>query len=181
MIKEFEIIIISKKRTILKKFIALSFIIPFIYIAVFSKTLDTNEIHGILLGVFWTIWFCLMMISNFLISSYDVISKLVFYDNAVLLISKEYQLNEISEIALDLEDYFGKDFDIKHGRIPRLIEGINNYITIKFVNNEIERHRILIKSKAEINVINKILLFYKNKGVNVSIIIKGVNIIQNDL
>lgn len=159
---------------------ALGFIIPFIYIAVFGKSLDDSEILSTILAVYLFIWFSLMIASNFLINSYDVISKLVFYNNVVLLFSKEYHLNEISEIVVDLEDYFGKDFNLRHGRTPTLIEGINNYIILKFINNERERQRFLIKSKVEIDVIKKILVYYRSKGINITLKIKGRYIIKAD-
>lgn len=56
-------------------------------------------------------------------------------------------------------------------------EGINNKISLNLKSHHTASHKFLIDYKQYIEILRRVLLYYKQKGLNVSYIYKGKTVL----
>lgn len=179
MTKIFTAIERSKKRILTKRIIFFSVILVILLGIIYIDKIEKEGLFTKIYLFIFLAWVFLNIVSNFFISSYKIKGNVTFSDETIELPKLKAKINQIELLKINVNNYKGehhKGMFVGIGAAaPK--EGINNTISLNLKYHYKVNYEFLIDYKQDIEILKRALLYYKQKGLNVSYIYKGRTVI----
>ena len=126
------------------------------------------DVFSILFSLYLLIYIFYVQIGNIFRReniAYNIIGKLHFKDDSIMVLNNRIDLFEIDSIEISSFDFEGKSRFTNHLYFPTVSLGINNSLTICFKNGVVERYQFKLTYDTQLYMFRKELVHYYKLGL----------------
>lgn len=126
------------------------------------------DVFSILFSLYLLIYIFYVQIGNIFRReniAYNIIGKLHFKDDSIMVLNNRIDLFEIDSIEISSFDFEGKSRFTNNLYFPTVSLGINNSLTICFKNGVVERYQFKLTYDTQLYMFRKELVHYYKLGL----------------
>lgn len=126
------------------------------------------DVFSILFSLYFLIYIFYVQIGNIFRReniAYNIIGKLHFKDDSIMVLNNRIDLFEIDSIEISSFDFEGKSRFTNNLYFPTVSLGINNSLTICFKNGVVERYQFKLIYETQLYTFRKELVHYYKLGL----------------